>query len=135
MKISLLFTFSWVNPLMKRGYNSLIIDVNDLCSLSSIHQHHHQLSRSLLKTFGRPFLLLGILKILGNGLTFGGPIFLNILIIYMQESSGNEQQNRDLLSITLIGTLTVVSFLNTHFTYRLNRLEVRCKMYLYTRIY
>ncbi|CAF3836416.1 unnamed protein product, partial [Rotaria magnacalcarata] len=28
-----LFTFAWFNPLMKRGYNSLIIDLNDLCSL------------------------------------------------------------------------------------------------------
>ncbi len=142
-----LFTFSWLNPLMKRGYHSLIIDLNDLCSLPSIIfsssvilEHHHQLSRSLLKVFGRSFFLLGILKILGDGLAFGGPIFLNKLISYMEESRGTEQANRDLrrglfLSFTLIGTVTLASFLNTHFTYRINRLGLRCKMYLYTRIY
>jgi ATP-binding cassette subfamily C (CFTR/MRP) protein 10 len=146
--IAELFTFSWVNPLMKRGYNSLINDINDLCLLPSIMfsscsilQHHRQLSRSLINIFGRTFFLLGILKILGDGLAFGGPIFLNKLITYMEESSGIEQQqNRDLrrgllLSFTLIGTVALSSFLNTHFTYRINRLGLRCKMYLYTRIY
>ncbi|CAF3572283.1 unnamed protein product [Rotaria sordida] len=145
--ITQLFTFSWFNPLMKRGYNSLIIDLNDLCSLPSIlwsscstFQYHRQLSRSLLKTFGRSFFLLGILKILGDGLAFGGPIFLNKLISYMEESRETEQQDRDLrrglfLSSILIGTVALASFLNTHFTYRINLLALRCKMYLYTRIY
>ncbi|CAF4658113.1 unnamed protein product [Rotaria sp. Silwood1] len=145
--ITQLFTFSWFNPLMKRGYNSLIIDLNDLCSLPSIIfsscstlQHHRQLSRSLIKIFGRSFFLLGILKILGDGLAFGGPIFLNKLITYMEESRGTEQQNRDLrrglfLSCILIGTVALASFLNTHFTYRINLLGLRSKMYLYTRIY
>ncbi|CAF3670190.1 unnamed protein product [Rotaria socialis] len=143
-----LFTFAWFNPLMKRGYNSLIIDLNDLCSLpfallplrSSGVQHHRRLSRALMKNFGRSFFLLGILKILGDGLAFGGPIFLNKLIIYMEESSGSEQKDRDLrrgllLSSILIGTVAVASFLNTHFTYRINRLGLRSKIYLYTRIY
>ncbi|UJR20680.1 hypothetical protein I4U23_023801 [Adineta vaga] len=142
-----LFTFSWFNPLMKRGYHSLIHDLNDLCSLPTIllsscltDQHHQQLSRSLLRNFGRSFFLLGILKILGDGLAFGGPIFLNRLIIYMEESSAVEPKDRNLrhgllLSITLIGTVALASFLNTHFTYRINRLGLRCKMYLYTRIY
>jgi len=145
--ITELFTFSWFNPLMKRGYNSLINEINDLCLLPSvifsscsIIEHHRQLSRSLIKIFGRSFFLLGILKILGDGLAFGGPIFLNKLIIYMEESSEIEQQNRNLrhgllLSFTLIGTVALSSFLNTHFTYRINRLSLRCKMYLYTRIY
>ena len=142
-----LFTFSWINPLMKRGYHSLIIDLTDLCSLpatifssSTILQHHRSLSHSLLNVFGRSFFLLGILKILGDGLAFGGPIFLNKLISYMEESRGSEPANRDLrhgllLSFTLIGTVAIASFLNTHFTYRINRLGLRCKMYLYTRIY
>jgi len=145
--ITQLFTFSWFNPLMKRGYNSLIIDLNDLCSLPSIlfpsysiQQHHRQLSRSLLQTFGQSFSFLGILKILGDGLAFGGPIFLSKLINYLEESSTTIQKDRDLrhgllLSSALIGTVTLASFLNTHFTYRINRLGLRCKMYLYTRIY
>lgn len=142
-----LFTFGWFNPLMKRGYRSLIIDLNDLCSLPSgifpsttTWQHHRQLFRSLLKNFGKSFFLLGVLKILGDGLGFGGPIFLNKLIIYMENSSGSEQKDRDLrhgllLSSILIGTVALASFLNTHFTYRINLLGLRCKMYLYTRIY
>ena len=142
-----LFTFSWVNPLMKRGYNSLINDLDDLCSLPSILfksctilQHYRQLSRSLIKNFGGSFFLLGILKILGDGLAFGGPIFLNKLISYMEESSRSDQKDRDLrrgllLSSILIGTVALASFCNTHFTYRINRLSLRCKMYLYTRIY
>jgi ATP-binding cassette subfamily C (CFTR/MRP) protein 10 len=132
---------------MKRGYNSLIIDLNDLCSLPSIlfpsysiQQHHRQLSHSLLQTFGQSFFFLGILKILGDGLAFGGPIFLSKLINYLEESSTTIQKDRDLrhgllLSSALIGTVTLASFLNTHFTYRINRLGLRCKMYLYTRIY
>lgn len=142
-----LFTFSWFNPLMKRGYNSLINDIDDLCILpsiifssSSILYHHQRLARSLMKIFGRSFFLLGILKILGDSLAFGGPIFLNKLISYMEESSGSQQKDRDLrrgllLSFALIGTVTLASFLNTHFTYRITRLGLRCKMYLYTRIY
>ncbi len=142
-----LFSFSWVNPLMKRGYNSLINDLDDLCSLPSILfksctilQHHRQLSRSLIKNFGGSFFLLGILKILGDGLAFGGPIFLNKLLSYMEESSRSDQKDRDLrrgllLSSILIGTVALASFFNTHFTYRINRLSLRCKMYLYTRIY
>ena len=143
-----MFTFSWLNPLMKRGYRSLITDLNDLCSLPAVifrsttilQYHHRQLSRSLVKSFGRTFFLLGILKILGDGLAFGGPIFLNKLITYMEESRGTEQPDRDLrrgllLAFTLIGTVSIASFLNVHFTYQINRLGLRCKMYLYTRIY
>jgi ATP-binding cassette subfamily C (CFTR/MRP) protein 10 len=145
--ITQLFTFSWFNPLMKRGYRSLIIDLDDLCSLPSmvfsscsILQDHRQLSRSLFNTFGRSFFLIGIVKILGDGLAFGGPIFLNKLINYMEESSGIDQKDRDLrrgllLSSSLIGTVALASFLNTHFTFRINRLSLRCKTYLYTRIY
>ena len=145
--ITQLFTFSWINPLMKRGYQSLIVDLHDLCSLptgifssTTILQHHRQLSRSLLKSFGRTFFLLGILKILGDGLAFGGPIFLNKLITYMEESHRSEQSNRDLrrglfLAFILIGTVALASFLNVHFTYQINRLGLQCKMYLYTRIY
>lgn len=145
--ITQLMTFSWFNPLMKRGYQSLIGDLHDLCSLprgifssTTILQHHQQLSRSLLSSFGRTFFLLGILKILGDGLAFGGPIFLNKLINYMEQSRGTEQANRDLrqgllLAFTLIGTVSLASFLNVHFTYQINRLGLRCKMYLYTRIY
>jgi len=145
--ITELFTFSWLNPLMKRGYHSLINDLNDLCVLPSIIlsscsilEHHQQLYRSLFSIFGRSFCLLGVLKILGDGLAFGGPIFLNQLISYMEESRESEQQERDLrrglsLALTLILTVSLASFLNTHFTYRINRLGLRCKMYLYTRIY
>ena len=145
--IAQLFTFSWFNPLMKRGYNSLIIDLNDLCVLPSMLlssyatlEHYRQLSRSFLKIFGRTFFLLGILKVLGDSLAFGGPIFLNKLINYMEESSRSEQYDRDLrhgllLSTILIGTVALASFLNTQFTYHINRLGLRCKMYLYTRIY
>ncbi|CAF1369283.1 unnamed protein product [Adineta steineri] len=145
--ITQLFTFSWFNPIMKRGYNSLINDLNDLCSLpsviftlGSIIQHHRELSRSLLTNFGQSFFFLGILKILGDCLAFGGPIFLNKLILYMEESSTTDQKDRNLryglfLSSILIGTVALASFLNTQFTYRINRLGLRCKMYLYTRIY
>lgn len=141
-----LFTFSWCSPMMKRGYQSLINDLNDLCSLpailfasSSIFPDHRQLSRSLLKRFGLSFFLLGILKVLGDGLAFGGPIFLNKLITYMEETRGIDQE-RDLrrgllLSITLISSVALASLLNTHFTFRINRLGLQCKMYLYTRIY
>lgn len=142
--ITELFTFSWFNPLMKRGYRALINDLDDLCilpsiilsSYSTLQYHHQKLSRSLLKIFGRSFFFLGILKILGDSLNFGGPIFLNKLINYMQETN----QPRDLrygllLSFALIGTVALASFLNTHFTYRITRLGLRCKMYLYTRIY
>lgn len=144
--ITELFTFSWFDRMMKRGYRALIVDLNDLCSLPAILyssmatlRHHRQLSRSLLQTFGQSFFFLGILKVLGDGLAFGGPIFLNKLITYMEESSGIEQ-NRDLrrgllLCSALIGTVALASFLNTHFTYRINRLGLRCKMYLYTRVY
>ncbi|CAF0794203.1 unnamed protein product [Adineta ricciae] len=145
--LSQLFTFSWFDPLMKRGYQSLIHNLNDLCFLPLIlypsylsYRHHPQLSRSLLSIFGRSFFFLGILKILGDGLAFGGPIFLNRLINYMEESSSAEQKDRSLrhgllLSSTLIGTVALASFLNTHFTYRITLLGLRCKMYLYTRIY
>ncbi|CAF4211996.1 unnamed protein product, partial [Rotaria magnacalcarata] len=100
---------------MKRGYNSLIIDLNDLCSLpfallplrSSGVQHHRRLSRALMKNFGRSFFLLGILKILGDALAFGGPIFLNKLIIYMEESSGSEQKDRDLRRGLLLSSILI----------------------------
>ena len=147
--IGQLFTFSWFNPMMKRGYRSMITDLNDLCALpmllisssasNGFINQSFTLSQSLRKRFGRPFFLLGILKILGDGLGFGGPIFLNRLINYMEESIGPDRDRnlREglLLSSTLIGTVALASFCNTHFTYRINRLGLRCKMYLYTFIY
>lgn len=132
---------------MKRGYRSLINDLNDLCVLPVVltacyasAQHLQQLSRSLFRVFGQSFFLLGVLKILGDGLAFGGPIFLNRLINYMEESGTSEQKDRSLrhgllLASALIGSVTLASFLNTHFSYRISRLGLRCKMYLYTRIY
>lgn len=128
----------------------MINDLNDLCLLpmailsafkssSTLSVDSDRLTKSLRKRFGCSFFGLGIVKVLGDGLSFGGPIFLNKLVNYIDQSD-DSKDSRDLrqgifLSTLLIGSVTLASFLNTHFTYRINRLGLRCKMYLYTSIY
>ncbi|CAF0823034.1 unnamed protein product [Didymodactylos carnosus] len=145
--ISELFTFSWFNKLMKNGYKSLIIDLNDLCLLPHSLTVEHistqftqkmnttpKLFRSLWSIFGRTFFLLGIIKILGDGMAFGGPIFLNKLISYM-ENGRKDLREGLLLCLILISTVSVASFLNIHFSYRISLLTLKCKVCLYTQIY
>ncbi|KAI9273715.1 P-loop containing nucleoside triphosphate hydrolase protein [Sporodiniella umbellata] len=93
------FMFSWVNVMMKEGYNRTLNDV-DLVELPSDNRAKNALSnyrqhkktksivRTLISTFRVPLLIQLIYCLLWSFLLFGPPFFLNKIIIYIESPNG-----------------------------------------------
>ncbi|KAG1471789.1 hypothetical protein G6F56_001926 [Rhizopus delemar] len=91
--------FSWVNVMMKEGYNRTLNDA-DLVELPSDNRAKNTLSnyrkhktsksivRTLLYTFRVPLLIQLVYCSLWCVLLFGPPFFLNKIIIYIEDAKG-----------------------------------------------
>lgn len=98
-------TFAWVNPLMYRGYEGRnredrgLRTVEDLFDLPGDLRPRwasgrvrpsllagQTLLRSLSKAYLVEYAFLGVLKFIGDTSAFAGPIVLNLLIKFMEDS-------------------------------------------------
>lgn len=97
--------FWWVNRLMRKGSCGYLAQTEDLFDLppkmstsyvatnfqNSILSCKSSLMMSLFKSFGTQFFSIGILKLIADGCGFCGPIFLNLLISFIEEDNREGQ--------------------------------------------
>ncbi|XP_064142540.1 ATP-binding cassette sub-family C member 10 isoform X2 [Loxodonta africana] len=92
------FSYAWLAPLMARGARGELRQPQDICRLphrlhpsylARIFQAHWQegvqLWRALYGAFGRCYLALGLLKLVGTMLGFSGPLLLSLLVGFLEE--------------------------------------------------
>jgi hypothetical protein len=94
----------------------------------------HNLLTALLKSFGREFFLLGLLKFANDCLSFSGPLLLNQLVQFVQVKS-EDMREGVLYAIGLFVCTLVGCLLNIHFTNWLNKLCLRIRVALISLIY
>lgn len=89
---------------------------------------------SLNRTFGLEYYSLGLLKFLSDFLSFIGPVLLNLLVTFMENSSEPAWHGYAyaglLLACTFLGSLS-----STHFSYRINVVGLKIRAALITTIY
>ena len=89
-------------------------------------KRHGTLLKTLFKSFGCEFFLLGALKLLNDILNFSGPLLLNQLVQFVE--LGNESLKVGCLYAMLLFISTLVSsIINIHFSTSLNKLCFRLR--------
>ncbi|XP_003789385.1 multidrug resistance-associated protein 7 isoform X1 [Otolemur garnettii] len=102
------FSYAWLAPLLTRGACGELRQPQDTCRLPRrLHpayvaravqahwQEGTQLWRALYGAFGRCYLALGLLKLVGTMLGFSGPLLLSLLVSFLEE--GKEPLSHGLL--------------------------------------
>ncbi|KAM5262891.1 ATP-binding cassette sub-family C member 10 [Ctenodactylus gundi] len=102
------FSYAWLAPLLARGARGELQQPQDTCHLprrlhpayvAHLFQAHWQegarLWRALYGAFGRCYLALGLLKLVGTMLGFSGPLLLSLLVGFLEE--GQEPLSHGLL--------------------------------------
>lgn len=95
-------------------------------------------ARSLLSAlnscFGVEYYSLGIIKLLSDLLAFAGPILLNYLVSYM-ENSKEPTYHGYLYAAGLFGSTLVGAFLSSHFSYRITNCGLKIRAAVITTVY
>ena len=92
------------------------------------------LLKALNKTFGFECFLLGILKFLGDSLNFTGPILLNFLVSFM-ENSKEPIWHGYVYAAGLFLSTFLSSMFSIHFGYRISVLGLKVRASLITSVY
>ncbi|KAH9303626.1 hypothetical protein KI387_008030, partial [Taxus chinensis] len=147
-------TFHWVSPLMDLGlkkqisFNDLFQLPNELDPLAchnALKKHwideerksagKPSLFRAIYHTYGWPYLWIGILKAINDGLGFMGPLLLNALIHSLQQDSENGQHFGFYCAFGL-GVLSVSrAFLGAWYTFLLSKLKLQLRASIITILY
>ncbi|KAK2371660.1 multidrug resistance-associated protein [Trifolium repens] len=145
-------TFKFISPVMNQGVLKQL-DSDDLlpllpdmspsfCHDIILSSWRDQLSnngsnpslfRALCSAYGWPYLCLGLLKVINDGIGFAGPLLLNKLIKFLQQ--GSASWDGYLLALSLGMTSIVKSFLDTQYTFRLSKLKLKLRSSIMTLIY
>lgn len=146
--------FSWVGPMMDVGlkrqlnFDDLfrLPDELDPVSCHSALQSYWvdeerklvgepSLFRAICHAYGWPYLWIGILKVLNDGLGFMGPLLLNTLIRILQGDIGNGHPYGYYCAFGL-GVVSVSrAFLGSHYSYLLSKLKLRLRASIITIVY
>ncbi|XP_014780308.1 ATP-binding cassette sub-family C member 10 isoform X1 [Octopus bimaculoides] len=94
----------------------------------------HSLLKTLFKEYGNEYILIGILKIFTDVLSFSGPILLNYLISFM-ENSKTKESDGIFYACTLFLTSLIGSFCSSQFTYRIQVLQFKVRAAIITTLY
>ncbi|KAL3686877.1 hypothetical protein R1sor_013186 [Riccia sorocarpa] len=145
-------TFSWVTPLMDIGSVRQLTQEDlfplpkemspNLCC-GRLYSHWEEekkkggspsLLKPILRTYGRAWLAVGVLKVVNDSLSFLGPVFLNGIVNFL------ETQNKSLLYgygwAVGLGIVSVVrAFLGAHYTNMLLRVRLQLKASISAMIY
>lgn len=92
------------------------------------------LLRALNKAFGWEYYSLGLLKFLSDGLSFVGPIILNLLVTFMENPAEPSWHGYVYAGLLLISTF-LGSMLSTHFNYRICVIGLKLRAALITTVY
>ncbi|NXO20870.1 MRP7 protein, partial [Cisticola juncidis] len=140
------FFYTWMNPLMKRGYQQKLNQPQDVYVLPRQLQtarvcgrpHHAQEAVSLLSVlhaaFGLRFYTLGLLKLAGSLLGFSGPLLLNLLVNFM-ESRQEPLSHGVLYALGLFAGSFLGALLRNQFSYEMNKTALMVRAAVISAIY
>ncbi|XXG51840.1 hypothetical protein AAC387_Pa03g0319 [Persea americana] len=147
-----LLTFKSINSVMDLGVTKQL-DFEDLIQLpnemnpsscydtllrcwveeQSKHCNQPSLFRAICHAYGWPYICLGLLKVINDGIGFIGPLLLNKLIRFLQQGSG--YYDGYVLAILLGLTSTFKSFLDTQYTFHLSKLKLKLRSSIMSVVY
>ncbi|XP_036104761.1 multidrug resistance-associated protein 7 [Molossus molossus] len=133
------FSYAWLTPLLARGSRGDLRQPQDICRLPyKLHPtylarvfHAHwqegaQLWRALYGAFGRCYLALGLLKLVGTMLGFSGPLLLSLLVGFLEE--GQEPLSNGLLyALGLAGGAVLGAVLQNQYGYELRKVTLQAR--------
>ncbi|NXB70326.1 MRP7 protein, partial [Donacobius atricapilla] len=140
------FFYTWMNPLMKRGYQQKLNQPQDVYVLPHQLQaarvcdrpHHVQEAVRLLSVlhaaFGLRFYALGLLKLAGSLLGFSGPLLLNLLVNFM-ESRQEPLSHGVLYALGLFAGSFLGALLRNQFSYETNKMALMVRAAIISAIY
>ncbi|NXW78217.1 MRP7 protein, partial [Hirundo rustica] len=140
------FFYTWMNPLMQRGYQQKLNQPQDVYVLPRQLQaarvcdrpHHAQEAVSLLSVlhaaFGLRFYTLGLLKLAGSLLGFSGPLLLNLLVNFM-ESQQEPLSHGVLYALGLFAGSFLGALLRNQFSYETNKMALMVRAAVISAIY
>ncbi|KAG9455872.1 hypothetical protein H6P81_000380 [Aristolochia fimbriata] len=94
---------------------------------------HPSLFRAIFRAYGWPYMRLGLLKVVNDGIAFMGPLLLNKLIWFLQR--GSAEIDGFVLAISLGLLSTFKSFLDTQYTFHLSKLRLKLRSGIMTIVY
>ncbi|XP_068230080.1 ATP-binding cassette sub-family C member 10 isoform X2 [Palaemon carinicauda] len=157
-------TFHWVNSLMEKGSLGYLQSQDDLHDLpiemrtdviaqkvhktilmsqpvvedsegtATINSENYSLLRILSKCFGLQFFSIGILKLIGDGLGFAGPLLLNQLVSFIDKKEEAPVKGYSYAG-GLIGAALVGSFCGIHYNYLIAKVNLRVRAALISTVY
>eukprot|EP00058_Branchiostoma_floridae_P004581 XP_002590069.1 hypothetical protein BRAFLDRAFT_83311 [Branchiostoma floridae] len=92
------------------------------------------LMKGLHGAFGVQYYSLGILKLLGDGLGFAGPLLLNLLVSFM-ENSKEPMLHGYLYALGLFLSTLIGAILSSQFNYQINKVGIQIRAALVTTVY
>ncbi|NXE59272.1 MRP7 protein, partial [Calcarius ornatus] len=140
------FFYTWMNPLMKRGYQQKLNQPQDVYVLPRQLQaaqvcdrpHHAQKAARLLSVlhaaFGLRFYTLGLLKLADSLLGFSGPLLLNLLVNFM-ESRQEPLSHGILYALGLFAGSFLGALLRSQFRYEMNKVALMVRAAVISAIY
>ncbi|XP_047483384.1 ABC transporter C family member 13-like [Penaeus chinensis] len=156
-------TFYWVNALMEKGALGHLRTQDDLHDLpiemrtdviahkvnktilvnqplpvegtdEPPPQKKYSLLRVLHKCFGVQFYSIGILKLVGDGLGFAGPLLLHELVTFIENKDGDTISGYTYAG-GLCGAALVATFCSIHYNYLMAKVNLRIRAALVSTIY
>ncbi|NWI45078.1 MRP7 protein, partial [Picathartes gymnocephalus] len=140
------FFYTWMNPLMKHGYQQKLNQPQDVYVLPRQLQaarvcdrpHNAQEAVRLLSVlhmaFGLRFYTLGLLKLAGSLLDFSGPLLLNLLVNFM-ESRQEPLSHGVLYALGLFAGSFLGALLRNQFSYEMNKMRLMVRAAIISAIY
>ncbi|XP_045049070.2 ATP-binding cassette sub-family C member 10 isoform X2 [Desmodus rotundus] len=133
------FSYAWLTPLLARGARGELRQPRDVCRLphrlhptylARVFQAHWQegaqLWRALYGAFGRCYLALGLLKLVGTMLGFSGPLLLSLLVGFLEE--GQEPLSNGLLyALGLAGGAVLGAVLQNQYGYEVRKVTLQAR--------
>ncbi|XP_007530511.1 ATP-binding cassette sub-family C member 10 [Erinaceus europaeus] len=133
------FSYAWLAPLLARGAQGELRQPQDTCRLphrlhpaylARLFQTHWQegtrLWRALYGAFGRHYLALGFLKLVGTMLGFSGPLLLSLLVGFLEE--GQEPLSNGLLyALGLAGGAVLGAVLQNQYGYEVRKVTLQAQ--------
>ncbi|XP_078671973.1 ATP-binding cassette sub-family C member 10-like [Branchiostoma floridae x Branchiostoma belcheri] len=92
------------------------------------------LMKGLHGAFGMQYYSLGILKLLGDGLGFAGPLLLNLLVSFM-ENSNEPMLHGYMYALGLFSSTLIGAILSSQFNYQINKVGIQIRAALVTTVY
>lgn len=132
-------SYAWLGPLLVRGACGELRQPQDTCHLphrlhpayvARAFQAHWQkearLWRALYGAFGRCYLALGMLKLVGTMLGFSGPLLLSLLVNFLEE--GQEPLSHGLLyALGLAGSAVLGAVLQNQYGYEVRKVTLQAR--------